>query len=111
MCANMSRRNLRSQVDDLRQEKEYLEAENSHLQDTLQAEVNRLRENKRVQEENKATAALGETQLEEEQGKTQSCWRNSDSCTETCKRSFLMLSIEATHSKIGAPALRTNCCR
>ena len=68
----MSRRNLRSQVDDLRQEKERLEVENAHLQETLQAEVNPLREeNKRLQEENKTTAALGETQLEEERGETE----------------------------------------
>ena len=67
----MSRRNLRLQVDDLKQEKERLEAESAHLQETLQAEVDRLCENKRLQEENKTTAALGETQLEEERGETE----------------------------------------
>ena len=68
----MSRRNLRSQVDVLREEKERLEAENAHLQETLQAEVNRLRkENERLQEEKKTTPALGETQIEEECGESE----------------------------------------
>ena len=70
--ANISRGNLRLQVDDLRQEKERLEAENAHLQGTLQAEVNRLcEENERLQEEKNTTATRGETQLEEERSETE----------------------------------------
>ena len=106
----MSRRNLRSQVEDLRQEKERLEAENAHLQETLQAEVNRLHENKHVQEENKTTAALGETQLEEERGETEKLLEEQRQLYEDLQAE-LTLSIEAIHSKIGALALRTNCCR
>ena len=69
----MSRlRNLRSQVDDLKQEKDRLEAENAHLKETLQAEVDRLREeNERLQEESDATAVRGETRLEEERSETE----------------------------------------
>ena len=62
----LRRRNLRSQIDDLRQEKNRLEAKNAHLKETLQAEVDCLREeNERLQEESNATAARGETQLAE----------------------------------------------
>ena len=73
MYAMMPRlRNLRLQVDDLRQEKECLEAENAYLKETLHAEVDRLREkNERLQEESNATAAHGETQLEEERSETE----------------------------------------
>ena len=64
--------NLRSQVDDLKQEKDRLEAENAHLKETLQAEVDRLREeNERLQEESDATAARGEMRLEEERSETE----------------------------------------
>jgi hypothetical protein len=49
-----------------------LEAENAHLKETLQAEVDRLREvNERLQEESDATAARGETWLEEERNETE----------------------------------------
>ena len=71
--AKMSRlRNLRSQVDDLKQEKDRLEAENACLKETLQAEVDCLREeNERLQEESDPTAARGETRLEEERSETE----------------------------------------
>ena len=61
-------------VKRFKQEKERLEAENAHLQETLQAEVNRLREeNERLQEENRAAAASprSDAPLEEERSEAE----------------------------------------
>ena len=56
----------------MRQEKDGLEAENAHLKETVQAEVDPLcKENKCLQEESNATAACSETQLEEERSETE----------------------------------------
>ena len=55
---------MRSQLDELRKEKESLEAENARLQEsdtTLQAELDRVREeNRRLQEERLTDEAAGE---------------------------------------------------